>query len=56
MSGMVGYLSEFVANLPLSLTAKEFWKLVNISGSYGHEFNALFFFDSQSRTTTTTLI
>ena len=38
---------NFVANLPLSLTLKEFWKSVNIWGSYGQEFNVLFFIDSQ---------
>ena len=34
---------EFVANLPLSLSAKEFRKSVNIWGSYGQEFSVLFF-------------
>ena len=34
---------EFVANLPLSLSAKEFRKLVNTWGSYWQEFNVLFF-------------
>ena len=34
---------EFVANLPLSLPVKEFWKSVNIWGSYGQEFGVLFF-------------
>ena len=34
---------EFVANLPFSLLAKEFWKSVNILGSYGQEFSVLFF-------------
>jgi len=34
---------EFAANLTLSLAAKEFWKLVNIWESYGHEFSVLFF-------------
>jgi len=29
---------DYVANLPLSLSAKEFRKSVNISGSYGQEF------------------
>jgi len=33
---------EFGANLPLSLPAKEFWKSVDISGSYGQEFSVLF--------------
>ena len=37
----------FVANLLQSLTVKDFWKSVNISGSYGQEFSALIFFDSQ---------
>ena len=35
---------ELVANLPVSLPVKEFWKSVNISGSYGQEFGVLFFF------------
>jgi len=34
---------EFVANLPMSLPMKEFWKSVNIWGSYGQEFSVLFF-------------
>jgi len=34
---------EFVANLPMSLPVKEFWKSVNIWGSYGQEFSVLFF-------------
>jgi len=34
---------EFVANLPLSLPAKEFRKSVNIWESYGQEFSVLFF-------------
>ena len=34
---------EFVANLPLSLSAKEFRKLVNTWGSYRQEFNVFFF-------------
>jgi len=34
---------ELVANLPLSLLVKDFWKLVNICGSYGQEFGVLFF-------------
>jgi len=37
--GMFRY--EFVANLPLSLPAKEFRKPVNIWGSYGQEFSVL---------------
>ena len=34
---------KFVANLSLSLSVKEFWKSVNIWGSYGQEFSVLFF-------------
>jgi len=34
---------EFVANLPLSLSAKEFLKSVNIWRSYGQEFRYLVF-------------
>ena len=46
--GMFKY--DSVANLPLNLPAKEFyWKSVNIWGSYGQEFNVLFF-DSRCRT------
>jgi len=37
----------FVANLPLSLLAKNVCKLVNIWGRYGQEFSVLFF-DSRS--------
>ena len=37
---------EFVANLPLSVLVKEFWKSVNIWGSYGQEFSVLFFWDT----------
>ena len=37
---------ELVANLPVSLPVKEFWKSVNIWGSYGHEFGVLFFWDT----------
>ena len=40
---------EFVANLPLSLSAKELWKSVIIWGSYGQEFSVLFFIDSRCR-------
>jgi len=36
-------LKEFVANVQLSLSEKEFWKSVNIWGSYGQEFSVLFF-------------
>jgi len=39
--GIIKY--DFVANLPLSLSAKEFWKSVDIWGSYGQEFSVLFF-------------
>ena len=34
---------DFVANLPVSLPVKEFWKSVNIWGSYEQEFGVLFF-------------
>jgi len=34
---------EFVANLPMSLSVKEFGKSVNIWGSYGQELSVLFF-------------
>ena len=34
---------DFVANLPLCLPVKEFWKSINIWGSYGREFSVLFF-------------
>ena len=37
---------EFVANLPVSLPVKEFWKSVNIWASYGQEFSVLFFWDT----------
>jgi len=37
------FKDEFVANLPVSLSLKEFRKSVNIWGSYGQEFNVLFF-------------
>ena len=40
---------EFVANLPVSLPVKEFWKSVNIWGSYGQEFSVLFLFETQCR-------
>ena len=43
----MGCLNAFVANLPMSLSAKEFLKSVNICGSCGQEFNVLFF-DSRS--------
>jgi len=38
---------EFVANLPLSLSAKELRKSVIIWGIYGQEFSVLFFIDSR---------
>ena len=38
---------ELVANLTMSLPVKEFWKSVNISGSYGQEFGVLFFSETQ---------
>jgi len=34
---------EFVANLPVSLSLKEFGKSVNVWGSYVQEFSVLFF-------------
>ena len=34
---------ELVANLPARLPVKEFWKSVNIWGSYGQEFGVLFY-------------
>ena len=34
---------ELVANLPVSLPVKEFWKSINTWGSYGQEFGVLFF-------------
>jgi len=37
---------DFVANLPVSLPVKEFWKSVNIWVSYGQEFGVLFFWDT----------
>ena len=36
-----------VANLPARLPVKEFQKLLSIWGSYGQEFNVLFFIDSR---------
>ena len=36
-------LTDFVANLLVSLPAKEFWKSVSIRGSYGQEFSVFFF-------------
>jgi len=38
---------HFVANLQQNLLVKKFCKSVDIWGSYGQEFNVLFFFDSQ---------
>jgi len=40
---VLGTKYVFVANLPVSLSAKEFRESVNIWGSYGQEFNVLFF-------------
>ena len=40
------FKNELVANLPVSLPVKEFWKSVNIWGSYGQEFGVLFFWDT----------
>jgi len=37
------FKQEFVENLALSLSLKEFRKSVNIFGSYGQEFSVLFF-------------
>ena len=37
------YKYDFVANLPMSLSAKEFWKSVKIWQSYEQEFSVLFF-------------
>ena len=37
------FIYHFVTNFQLSLTVKEFWKLVNIWWSYGQEFGVLFF-------------
>ena len=39
--GMIKY--EFVANLPVSLSVKEFWKSANSWENYGKEFSVLFF-------------
>ena len=38
---------ELVANLLVNLPVKEFWKSVNIWGSYGQEFGVLFFSETQ---------
>jgi len=40
---MVSQKYQFVANLPASQWVKDFWKSVNICGSYGQEFCVLFF-------------
>ena len=37
------FVYDFVTNLLLSLTLKEFWKSVNIWLSYGQELGVLFF-------------
>jgi len=42
-----GNLNEFVAHLPVSLSAKELRKSVIIWGRYGQEFSVLFFIDSR---------
>ena len=42
--GILKYV--FVANLPMSLSVKKFWKSVNIWGSYGQKFSVLFFWDT----------
>jgi len=53
-SDVVEYLNRFfLANLPMSLSVKEFWKSVNICGSYGQEFTV--FFDSRCSLLTITL-
>jgi len=41
----VGFVDskENLANFPLSLSAKEFRKSVNICGSYGQEVSVMFF-------------
>ena len=43
---------ELVANLPVSLPVKEFWKSVNIWGSYGQKFGVLFFSETQCTSNT----
>jgi len=45
------FRQNFVANLPASLPVKEFRKLLSIWGSYGQEFNVLFFIDSRCSVT-----
>ena len=35
--------NDFIANLPLSLTVKEFWKSVNIWRSHRQKYNGMFF-------------
>ena len=34
--------NDFIANLPLSLSVKEFWKLVNIWRSYRQKYSGMF--------------
>ena len=41
------FLYDFVTNFLLSLTVKEFRKLVNIWWSYGQKFGVLFFYETQ---------
>ena len=41
--------NDFIANLPLSLSVKEFWKSVNILQSYRQKYSGMFF-DSQCST------
>ena len=45
-NSFTGRLTGKVANLPVSQTMKEFWKSVDIWGSYGQEFGAVFFWDT----------
>jgi len=40
---------DFVTNLLVNLSVKEFWKLVNIWRSNGQDYSGLFFIDSQCR-------
>ena len=35
--------NDFIANLPLSLSVKEFWKSVNIWRSYRQKYSGMFF-------------
>jgi len=39
--------NDFTANLPLSLSVKEFWKSVNIWRRYRQKYSGMFFYDSQ---------